>query len=95
MLGACNALQAPAGVLLFGPPGCSKTLLARAVAAEAGLNFLAVKGSELFSKYVGDSERAIAALFARLASAASLMKDKSMVVCKTATMLSVQVQRAE
>ena len=52
-------------MLLYGPPGCSKTLLARAVAAEARLNFLAVKGPELFSKYVGDSEKAVAALFSR------------------------------
>ena len=52
-------------MLLYGPPGCSKTLLARAVAAESGLNFLAVKGPELLSKYVGDSEKAVAALFAR------------------------------
>ncbi len=55
----------PGGVLLFGPPGCSKTLLGRAVAGEAGLNFLAVKGPELYSKYVGESEKAVAALFAR------------------------------
>ncbi|CAN4109022.1 unnamed protein product [Withania somnifera] len=40
----------PTGVLMFGPPGCSKTLLARAIASEAGLNFLAVKGPELYSK---------------------------------------------
>ncbi len=61
-------MQAPRGVLLFGPPGCSKTLLARAVASESGLNFLAVKGAELLSKYVGESEKAIARLFARQAS---------------------------
>ena len=59
------AMQAPRGVLLFGPPGCSKTMLARAVASESGLNFLAVKGAQLFSKYVGESEKAIASLFAR------------------------------
>ncbi|GLI62588.1 hypothetical protein VaNZ11_005262, partial [Volvox africanus] len=57
--------QVPRGVLLFGPPGCSKTLLAKAVASEARLNFLAVKGGELVSKYVGESEKAIAGLFAR------------------------------
>ena len=51
----------------MGPPGCSKTLLARAVAAEAGLNFLAVKGPELLSKWVGASEQAVAAAFARWA----------------------------
>lgn len=61
---------APKGVLLYGPPGCSKTLLAKAVAATAGLNFLSVKGGELYSKYVGESERAIAALFARARGAA-------------------------
>ncbi|GFQ00692.1 calmodulin-interacting protein 111 [Phtheirospermum japonicum] len=55
----------PTGVLLFGPPGCSKTLLARAVASEAGLNFLAVKGPELFSKWVGESEKAVRSLFAK------------------------------
>ncbi|CAI9099495.1 OLC1v1036328C4 [Oldenlandia corymbosa var. corymbosa] len=55
----------PSGVLMFGPPGCSKTLLARAVASEAGLNFLAVKGPELFSKWVGESEKAVRSLFAK------------------------------
>ncbi|KAJ4822841.1 hypothetical protein Tsubulata_026095 [Turnera subulata] len=53
----------PTGILLFGPPGCSKTLMARAVASEAGLNFLAVKGPELFSKWVGESEKAVKSLF--------------------------------
>ena len=60
---------APKGILLYGPPGCSKTLLARAVAASTGLNFLSVKGGELFSKFVGESERAVAALFARARAA--------------------------
>ncbi|KAK1571256.1 hypothetical protein Q3G72_014164 [Acer saccharum] len=55
----------PTGILLFGPPGCSKTLMARAVASEAGLNFLAVKGPELFSKWVGESEKAVRTLFAK------------------------------
>jgi len=49
----------PTGILMFGPPGCSKTLMARAVASEAGLNFLSVKGPELFSKWVGESEKAV------------------------------------
>ncbi|CAN6700986.1 unnamed protein product [Malus baccata var. baccata] len=57
--------QPPTGVLMFGPPGCSKTLMARAVASEAGLNFLAVKGPELFSKWVGESEKAVKSLFAK------------------------------
>ncbi|KAJ3184018.1 spermatogenesis associated protein 5 [Gaertneriomyces sp. JEL0708] len=63
-------IRPPRGVLLYGPPGCSKTLMAKALATEGGLNFLAVKGPELFSKYVGDSERAVAQLF-RKARAAS------------------------
>lgn len=41
------------GILLYGPPGCSKTMMAKAIATESKLNFLAVKGPELFSKYVG------------------------------------------
>jgi SpoVK/Ycf46/Vps4 family AAA+-type ATPase len=49
---------------------CSKTLLARAVAHEANLNFLSIKGGELFSKWVGGAERAVAALFARARAAA-------------------------
>lgn len=55
----------PRGILLYGPPGCSKTLLARAVASQARLNFISVKGPELFSKYVGESEKALASLFAK------------------------------
>uniref|UniRef100_A0A914WHF9 AAA+ ATPase domain-containing protein n=1 Tax=Plectus sambesii TaxID=2011161 RepID=A0A914WHF9_9BILA len=58
-------VPAPTGILLYGPPGCSKTLIARALATESGLNFLAVKGPELFSKWVGESERAVRELFRR------------------------------
>lgn len=54
----------PGGVLLYGPPGCSKTMLARAVASRVGASFLSVKGGELLSKYIGDSEKAVAQLFA-------------------------------
>ncbi|KAJ3270020.1 hypothetical protein HDV01_000731 [Terramyces sp. JEL0728] len=53
------------GVLLYGPPGCGKTLLAKAVANESHCNFLSVKGPELLNKYVGESERAIRMVFAR------------------------------
>ncbi|ODQ56345.1 AAA-domain-containing protein, partial [Saitoella complicata NRRL Y-17804] len=63
-------VTAPKGVLLYGPPGCSKTLTAKALATEAGLNFMAVKGPEIFNKYVGESERAIREVF-RKARAAS------------------------
>ncbi|XP_008847447.1 ATPase family protein 2 homolog isoform X1 [Nannospalax galili] len=56
-------IQPPKGVLLYGPPGCSKTMIAKALANESGLNFLAIKGPELMSKYVGESERAVRELF--------------------------------
>ncbi|KAJ9059663.1 Ribosome biogenesis ATPase rix7 [Entomophthora muscae] len=58
-------VAAPAGVLLWGPPGCGKTLLAKAVAGEANSNFISVKGPELLNKYVGESERAIRQVFQR------------------------------
>ncbi|KAJ9609509.1 AAA+-type ATPase [Cladophialophora chaetospira] len=66
------------GVLLYGPPGCSKTLLVRALATEAGLNFLAVKGAELISMYVGESERATREVFrkARQASPSIIFFDE-------------------
>ena len=63
-------MHPPKGILLYGPPGCSKTLTAKALATEAGLNFLAVKGPELFNKFVGESERAVREIF-RKARAAS------------------------
>ncbi|XP_061832511.1 ATPase family gene 2 protein homolog A isoform X2 [Nerophis lumbriciformis] len=56
-------IQPPKGVLLYGPPGCSKTMVAKALANESGLNFLAIKGPELLSKYVGESERAVREVF--------------------------------
>ncbi|XP_020798798.1 nuclear valosin-containing protein-like isoform X2 [Drosophila serrata] len=58
-------LTAPSGVLLCGPPGCGKTLLAKAIANEAGINFISVKGPELMNMYVGESERAVRACFQR------------------------------
>ena len=63
-------LKSRKGLLLYGPPGCSKTLAAKAVATEADLNFIAVKGAELLSMYVGESERAVREIF-RKARAAS------------------------
>ncbi|XP_049868293.1 ATPase family protein 2 homolog [Pectinophora gossypiella] len=55
----------PGGVLMYGPPGCSKTMIAKALATESGLNFLSIKGPELFSKWVGESERAVRDLFTK------------------------------
>ncbi|GAA6038893.1 hypothetical protein JCM8097_000560 [Rhodosporidiobolus ruineniae] len=63
-------VKPPRGVLLYGPPGCSKTLIAKALATESGLNFIAVKGPELFNKYVGESERAIREIFRKARAAA-------------------------
>ncbi|EAA10786.4 AGAP006205-PA [Anopheles gambiae str. PEST] len=63
-------LTAPSGVLLCGPPGCGKTLLAKAVANEAGINFISVKGPELLNMYVGESERAVRQCFQRARNSA-------------------------
>lgn len=57
------------GVLLYGPPGCSKTLSAQAMATEVGFNFFAVKGAELLNMYVGESERAVRDIFAKARAA--------------------------
>lgn len=57
------------GLLLYGPPGCSKTLSAQAMATEAGFNFFAVKGAELLNMYVGESERAVRDIFTRARAA--------------------------
>ena len=58
-------LQPSCGVLLYGPPGCGKTLVAKAIANECGASFIAVRGPELLNKYVGESEKAVRQLFAR------------------------------
>jgi len=58
------------GILLFGPPGCGKTLLAKAIANESKLNFIAIKGPEIFSKWVGESERAVREIFRKARQAA-------------------------
>ena len=56
-------INPPKGILMYGPPGCSKTMMAKAIATESSMNFIAIKGPELFSKYVGDTERSIRELF--------------------------------
>merc|ERR1719510_199652 len=58
-------LPQSSGVLLVGPPGCGKTLVAKAIANEAGINFISVKGPELLNMYVGESERAVRSVFLR------------------------------
>ena len=61
-------IHSPDGVLLWGPPGCGKTLLAKACANESRANFISVKGPELLNKYVGESERAVRQVFERARS---------------------------
>jgi transitional endoplasmic reticulum ATPase len=63
-------VQPPRGVLLFGPPGCGKTYLVKAIAGTGKANVLSVKGAELLSKWVGESERAVRELFRRAREAA-------------------------
>ncbi len=69
---------APKGILLSGLPGTGKTLLAKAVATESGANFISVKGPELLSKWVGESERMVREIFkkAKLASPCIIFFDE-------------------
>ncbi len=71
-------IRPPRGVLLYGPSGTGKTLLAKAVATESQINFISVKGPELLSKWVGESERAVREVFrkAKLASPALIFFDE-------------------
>ncbi len=71
-------IKPPKGILLYGPPGCGKTLLARAVSTESEANFISIKGPEVFSKWVGESEKAIREVFrkARMAAPAVVFFDE-------------------
>jgi transitional endoplasmic reticulum ATPase len=73
----------PKGILLAGAPGTGKTLLAKAVAKESGVNFIAVKGPELLSKWVGESEQSVREVFAkaRLASPCIIFFDEIDALC--------------
>ncbi|HIH96920.1 MAG TPA: CDC48 family AAA ATPase [Thermoplasmata archaeon] len=63
-------IRPPRGILLYGPPGTGKTLMAKAVANESKANFLSIKGPEVFSKWVGESEKAVRELFKKAKQAA-------------------------
>lgn len=65
-----QGLDCHCGILLYGPPGCGKTLAAKAVANEAQTSFIAVKGPELLSAYVGESEKAVRSLFTKASMSA-------------------------
>jgi transitional endoplasmic reticulum ATPase len=71
-------IKPPKGILLYGPPGCGKTMLARAVATESEANFISIKGPEVFSKWVGESEKAIREVFrkARMAAPSVIFFDE-------------------
>ncbi|MCW4038666.1 MAG: CDC48 family AAA ATPase [Candidatus Bathyarchaeota archaeon] len=71
-------IEPPRGILLYGPPGCGKTLLAKAVATESEMNFITIKGPEVYSKWVGESEKAIREIFrkGRMASPAVIFIDE-------------------
>jgi transitional endoplasmic reticulum ATPase len=71
-------IKPPKGILLFGPPGCGKTLLAKAVSTESEANFITIKGPEIFSKWVGESEKGIREVFkkARMAAPAVIFFDE-------------------
>jgi transitional endoplasmic reticulum ATPase len=64
------SIKPPRGILLFGPPGTGKTLLAKAIASESEANFISIKGPEMLSKYVGESERAVRETFRKAKQAA-------------------------
>ena len=64
------AVKPPKGIMLSGPPGCGKTLLAKAVASETEVNFILVKGPQLLAMYVGESERAVREVFQKAKQAA-------------------------
>jgi transitional endoplasmic reticulum ATPase len=63
-------IRPPKGILLSGPPGCGKTLLAKAAANETKVNFISVKGPEILSKYVGESEKGVREIFRKARQAA-------------------------
>uniref|UniRef100_A0A3B0MRN5 Aaa family ATPase, putative n=1 Tax=Theileria annulata TaxID=5874 RepID=A0A3B0MRN5_THEAN len=80
-------IQVPKGILLYGPPGmlywCSKTLMAKAICTESHMNFISVRGPEIFDKYVGESERRLRRLFskARLNSPCVIFFDEIDSIC--------------
>jgi len=63
-------IRPPKGILISGPPGCGKTLIAKAIANESRVNFMSVKGPALLSKYVGESERGVREMFRKARQAA-------------------------
>lgn len=71
-------IRPPRGALIYGPPGCGKTLIARAFATESGANMILVRGPEILSKWIGESEKAIRGIFrkARMSSPCVVIFDE-------------------
>ena len=65
-----SGIKPPKGIMLYGPPGTGKTLIAKAVATESEVNFISIKGPELLSKWVGESERGVREVFRKARQAA-------------------------
>ena len=63
-------IRPPRGALIYGPPGCGKTLLGRALATETGANMILVRGPEILSKWIGESEKAVREIFRKAKAAA-------------------------
>jgi len=63
--------EPPKGVLFYGPPGCGKTMLAKAVASECRVNFLSIKGPELLSMWFGESEAKVRDIFCKVGAASA------------------------
>ena len=78
-------VKPPRGALLFGPPGCGKTLIARSLATESNANIIVVRGPEILSKWVGESEKAIREIFrkAKASSPCVVVFDELRFSCKT------------
>ncbi|KAI9814791.1 MAG: Peroxisome biosynthesis protein pex1 [Pycnora praestabilis] len=87
-------LRLRSGLLLYGYPGCGKTLLASAVAGECGLNFISVKGPEILNKYIGASEKSVRDLFER-AEAARPGHDSTGVTDRVVNQMLTQMDGAE
>ena len=73
-------MKQSAGVLLYGPSGCGKTLIASALANESKFNFISVKGPELLSKYIGNSEQNVRELFRKAEKAKPCNLDTSILL---------------
>lgn len=72
-------LKPPRGILLYGPPGCSKTTLVKVIASSANVAFLSINGAQLYSPFVGDSEKVVRTTFqkARASAPAIIFLDET------------------